>query len=176
MRKLLLIPFLAAVLLSCQKNIPENSFVSLPTVITDSVTAITFSTATAISSVTDNGGDSVIARGVCWDTAAAPTIAGHHTINGGGIGNFASAITGLNSATVYYVRAYATNSVGTAYGNTDVINSLGDIYVVGGQYGLGGANTKATLWKNGVATLLTNGTTDACAFSGCRQRRVCCGL
>lgn len=57
------------------------------------------------------------ARGVCWSTAANPTTVDSHTIDGGGAGAFISSITGLTLYTKYHVRAYATSSAGTAYGN-----------------------------------------------------------
>ena len=63
-----------------------------------------------------NGGDPITARGVCWSTSSNPTTADNKTIDGTGVGTFTSAITGLASGVKYYVRSYATNSVGTIYG------------------------------------------------------------
>jgi hypothetical protein len=88
----------------------------LPTVITTAVSGITSSSAESGGNVTDNGGSGITARGVCWDTSPNPTIAGNRTTNGIGTGTFTSNITGLTENTTYYVRAYATNSQGTAYG------------------------------------------------------------
>jgi hypothetical protein len=68
--------------------------------------------------ITSDGGASITARGVVWSTAQNPTIAlSTKTSNGTGVGNFVSNISGLTPNTTYYVRAYATNSMGTAYGN-----------------------------------------------------------
>jgi len=86
-------------------------------VTTTAVTAITVSTATSGGNVTADGGEEVTARGVCWGTATNPTVSGPHTTDGTGVGSFTSSLTGLTPNTTYYVRAYATNSVGTAYGN-----------------------------------------------------------
>jgi hypothetical protein len=86
-------------------------------VTTDNVTNITQTTATSGGNVTSNGGSTVTARGVCWSTSASPTISNSHTTDGIGTGAFVSNITGLTGSTLYYVRAYATNSAGTAYGN-----------------------------------------------------------
>lgn len=79
---------------------------------------ITDTSATCGGVVTTDGGDTIIARGVCWGTSSNPTIAGNHTSDSTGLGPFTSSITGLNAGTTYYVRAYVTNSVGTIYGMT----------------------------------------------------------
>lgn len=88
-----------------------------PTLTTNAVSAITTSSANGGGNISSDGGASVTERGVCWSTSANPTIANSKTSNGTGTGLFTSSITGLTSASTYYVRAYATNSVGTAYGN-----------------------------------------------------------
>jgi uncharacterized protein (TIGR02145 family) len=91
---------------------------SSPTVSTNSVTNVGSTTATCGGNVSADGGASVTARGVCWSTSSNPTIAlSTKTSNGTGTGSFVSSITGLSPATIYHVRAYATNSVGTAYGS-----------------------------------------------------------
>ena len=99
----------------------EVSFTSNPillaTMTTVAVTAITTTTAISGGNITSDGGSAVTARGVCWGTATDPAVTGSHTIDGTGIGSFASSLTGLTANTTYYVRAYATNSVGTVYGN-----------------------------------------------------------
>ena len=92
--------------------------VFLPTVTTDSVSNITDTSATCGGVVTTDGGDTIIARGVCWGTSSNPTIVGAHTSDSTGLGTFTSSITGLNAGTTYYVRAYVTNSIGTSYGMT----------------------------------------------------------
>lgn len=89
----------------------------IPSVTTAAVTNITYNSATSGGTVTAAGGAPVTARGVCWSTNPAPTINDPHTIDGSGLGTFVSQITGLQPVTTYYVRAYATNSYGTAYGN-----------------------------------------------------------
>ncbi len=91
--------------------------ITLPTVTTSSITNITSTSATSGGYVTNTGGATVTARGVCWSTSQNPTIFDNHTTDGSGTGSFVSSITGLEPETDYYVRAYATNSVGTAYGN-----------------------------------------------------------
>jgi len=89
---------------------------SLPSVTTTSVTSIATTTAISGGNVLTEGSDVVTARGVCWSTTPAPTIANNKTIEIGTTGVFSSSLTGLSVGTVYYVRAYATTSSGTAYG------------------------------------------------------------
>ena len=90
---------------------------TLATVSSASISDIAQVTATSGGDVTNNGGTAVTVRGVCWSTEANPSIADSHTTDGSGSGIFVSNITGLTAGTLYHVRAYATNSVGTAYGN-----------------------------------------------------------
>ena len=90
----------------------------LPTVITSPVADIIQNHATCGGMVTADGGAPVTERGVCWSTSANPSVTGQHSSDGSGLGEFISNIAGLTVNTTYYVRAYATNSAGTAYGET----------------------------------------------------------
>jgi hypothetical protein len=74
--------------------------------------------------VTADGGADITARGICWSTSQTPTISGNHTTDGTGTGSFTSTMTGLTPNTTYYVRAYATNSEGTAYGEVVSFTTL----------------------------------------------------
>lgn len=96
--------------------VTESVPVSLPTVITANITEITSDSAIGGGEVTNDGGSTVTARGICWSTLQNPTINDSHTTDGTGIGVFTSNITDLTSNTTYHVRAYATNDAGTAYG------------------------------------------------------------
>lgn len=87
-----------------------------PTVTTHNITNILTTTAQGGGTVTDWGGDSVTARGICWNTTGDPTIADRKTHNGSGLGSFVSVLAGLTPNTLYYIRAYATNAAGTGYG------------------------------------------------------------
>lgn len=87
------------------------------TLTTLEATAISSNRAVSGGNITSDGGSAVTARGVCWSTAANPTLSDNKTTNGSGTGNFASDITGLTPGTTYHVRAYATNNIGTSYGN-----------------------------------------------------------
>lgn len=85
---------------------------------TAEVTGVTDNQAKSGGNITDDGGSEITARGVCWGTEPSPTISGNKTEDGTGVGVFMSTISGLASGTTYYVRAYATNSVGTtSYGD-----------------------------------------------------------
>ena len=77
--------------------------------------------------VISDGGAVVTARGVCYSTSSNPTISSNITTNGNGTGSYISNLTGLSPNTKYYVRAYATNSQGTSYGNqiSFTTNSIG---------------------------------------------------
>ena len=88
----------------------------LPSLTTSPVTAITSSTAGSGGNITSDGGAAITARGVCWSTTANPVTTDSKTIDGTGTGQFVSSITGLTAGTTYHLRAYATNSAGTAYG------------------------------------------------------------
>ena len=91
---------------------------SLPTIAsTTAISAITGTSATSGGNITSSGNDLLTARGVCWSTSSSPTISDAKTTDGTTTGTYTSSITGLTSSTVYYVRAYATNSKGTVYGN-----------------------------------------------------------
>lgn len=109
----LLIMGIALLLNSCK----EDETYSLPTVTTTKVTAITPTTATTGGEITSNGGAMITARGVCWSTSQNPTISNNKTTDSNDKDSFASTMTKLSPATTYYVRAYATNSAGTSYGN-----------------------------------------------------------
>lgn len=99
---------------------------SLPTVATVSVSSITTSSAVSGGNVTANGGADITARGICWNTSSNPTIDNNKTTDGTGTGAFSSAMSDLTASTTYYVRAYATNSEGTAYGNEISFTTLSD--------------------------------------------------
>ncbi len=90
----------------------------VPALTTASVTNITASSALSGGNISSDNGSAVSARGVCWSTSSTPTINDSKTIDGTGIGTFQSNITGLSANQTYYVRAYATNAIGTGYGSS----------------------------------------------------------
>jgi len=87
-----------------------------PITTTLQVNCISTSTASSGGNITNQGDATVSAKGICWSTTSSPTLANNKTIDGNGIGIFSSTMTGLSVGTLYYARAYATNSIGTGYG------------------------------------------------------------
>lgn len=99
---------------------------SLPTITTNNIILGTSSAASG-GNITDDGGSSVTSRGVCWSSTPSPTVVNNKTIDGEGVGGFSSTISGITIGQIYYVRAYATNTAGTAYGNERKIElKIGD--------------------------------------------------
>lgn len=95
-----------------------------PIVTTELPTNIQTTNATGNGTIVDIGGSAVTEHGHCWGTSVNPTTADSKTTKGAGAaGAFISSITGLTAGTVYYTRAYATNSYGTGYGNNKEIHS-----------------------------------------------------
>ena len=106
----LIIAFIACILASCKPDLEK------PTVVTSPISQITETSAVAGGEVTSDGGAEVTARGVCWSLGSNPTIENEKTVDGAGVGSFQSSLSDLSQNTTYYVRAYATNSEGTSYG------------------------------------------------------------
>lgn len=113
----------AEILTSSESNLTSNSLTitaiieTAPQVSSNaSVTAITASTATLGGTISSDGGEAVIQKGVVWKTSSGPTVSDSKTEEGAGTGIITGNMTGLSPNTTYYVRAYATNSVGTGYG------------------------------------------------------------
>ena len=138
-----------------------------PTITTTAASAITQTTATSGGNVSSDGGATVTARGICWNISSGPTVAGGHTSNGTGTGVFTGNLSGLTAGTLYYIRAYATNSVGTSYGSqlsfTTAVNySIGLSYGGGiifyidgtGQHGLIASSCDLTLVPSGYNSFL----------------------
>jgi gliding motility-associated-like protein len=97
---------------------------TLPVLTTTAATSTTPISALSGGNITDDGGRAVTARGVCWSTSTAPTIANSTSPSGAGTGSYPSLLSILTPSTPYFARAYATNSVGTAYGNEITFTTL----------------------------------------------------
>lgn len=146
--------------------------VGLPTVTTKEITEVTQTSALSGGHVTDDGGAPVIARGVCWSTNQNPTVSDSKTEDGSGLGSFTSSLSGLEPSTMYYVRAYATNSEGTGYGDalsfttleeiTGVVDADGNVYTtvtIGSQVWLG-ENLRTTKYSDGTPIPSVSNNTD----------------
>jgi len=106
----------------------EKTFTTLnasgPSVTTVNVSNVSYFTATCGGNTTAENGTPVTARGVCYGTSPNPTTSNFTTSNGSGLGSFTNSLTGLTDNTTYYVRAYATNTTGTAYGTEQIFTTL----------------------------------------------------
>jgi hypothetical protein len=100
-----------------QQDTITTKNLALASLTTNGVSAVSFRTATSGGNVTSDNGSSVTVRGICWSTNTLPTITDSKVQQNAGVGSFSLEMTGLNPNTTYYVRAFATNGAGTAYGN-----------------------------------------------------------
>ena len=104
----------------------ETSFTTTgvtPSLTTTAASSTTISSFTTGGTISNDGGNLVTYRGVCWSTSSNPTINDNRILSGTGTGTFTITLSNLNLATTYYVRSFATNSAGTAYGNERAITT-----------------------------------------------------
>ncbi len=128
----------------CKKDDPAK----VPVLSTTTVTNITSSTATSGGTISSDGGASVTARGVCWNIPGNPTTSDSKSSDGEGTGQFESSISDLDPGTTYHIRAYASNSIGTSYGEDLTFTTLGQSPAAITQAAANISTTGATL--NGI--------------------------
>ena len=122
MKNIFKISGIILVIILCQSCKQKETIVISPTVETTAVSEILYATATSGGTIADDGAP-VAQRGVCWSSDPMPTIENNRTSDGSGSGDFVSSISGLKFGTLYHVRAYATNSIGTSYGSDKVFTT-----------------------------------------------------
>lgn len=161
-RKLLFSLSIALIALSTVTSCKKEVDSTLPTITTTALSEITDTSATTGGSITNNGGSDITSSGVCWSTSENPTINNSTTIENAVSGDFISKIKGLKGGVNYYVRAYATNSVGTGYGNSVTLTTIVKNQSL--SYGAAYANDVYYSLKNGVISTVPRATWDL-AFS-----------
>ncbi|MGE5406322.1 MAG: fibrobacter succinogenes major paralogous domain-containing protein, partial [Methanosarcina sp.] len=102
---------------SCRRDTYDPPVITIPVIITGEVSNVSQTAAVSGGDIVNDGGSALISRGVCWNSSQKPTILDFHTTDGNGSGSYSSVLTDLSAGTKYFVRAYATNGEGTAYGN-----------------------------------------------------------
>lgn len=117
LKTLILLGSVSFLFIGCDPKATEIPEPLAPEVTTQNVTSITANSAQCGGNVITDNDSTVTVRGICWSTNQEPTIADNKTTDGAGLGEFESVISGLLENTTYYVRAYASNSVGTGYGD-----------------------------------------------------------
>ncbi len=86
---------------------------------TTAISSVTWTSASSGGDITSDGGSPITARGICWSTSPNPTVANESQVDGGaGTGSFTCTLSGLLPGTYYYVRAWATNAIGTGYAHS----------------------------------------------------------
>jgi len=102
---------------ACFDNYLNYTNANLPVAVTDSISNMQFTSISCTGNITSDGGANIKSRGFCWSENSEPTINDEYIKYDNGTGSFTSVIEGLTPGTLYYIRAYATNRVGTAYGD-----------------------------------------------------------
>jgi uncharacterized protein (TIGR02145 family) len=117
---------LAVIAAGCKKDSPPPP-PTAPVVTTAALTNISYNAATGGGSIVSDGGAAITASGIVWSkTNATPTLSDSVIAGTTATGTFTTDISGLEENSSYYIRAFATNSVGTGYGNVLTLNTTND--------------------------------------------------
>lgn len=111
---------MAILSISCEKK-PK-----IPGIITAEISDITTNSAVSGGEITDDGGASIISMGICWGASDNPTIENNFINVSGNTASFTGQLTGLLPKSRYFIRAFASNSAGTGYGESRTFTTLGD--------------------------------------------------
>jgi len=130
------------ILLGCEKIDLKWKLDKFPTLVSLDATKITSVNAESGGNISPDGGAPITQRGVCWSVDENPTTTNNKTSDGSGTGNYVSILDNLQPDTKYYVRAYATNKVGTSYGNQVSFTTLPELVSTNNCNSLGGFFTK----------------------------------
>ncbi len=156
-------------------GIPSWSGAAYATLTTSSVSSIASTSVSGGGNISSDGGATISARGLVYSTSTNPTLSNTVFMIGSGTGIFSGTLTGLTPNTTYYVRAYATNSVGTAYGNevsfttlpppvTDIDGNTYNTVLIGDQVWMS-ENLKTSRYRNGGSIPNVLGYTDWVALT-----------
>jgi pectin methylesterase-like acyl-CoA thioesterase len=148
-------------------HVNPNSIPKPATLTTNAITLISTTFATSGGVISNDGNAAITAKGVCWNTSGSPTISDGHTSDGTTLVPFSSSITGLTPGNTYSVRAYATNSAGTSYGNEVTFTTLSSL-------------STPTIATNAVTNIVNtsatgSGTISAWGGSSITDRGICWG-
>jgi uncharacterized protein (TIGR02145 family) len=155
---------LATIVSSCKKDKEDKKQVTLPKLTTAAITNLSFNTATSGGTITGDGGGAITASGICWSkTNNTPTLSDSKITGTTATGSYSFVMTNLDENTTYYVRAFATNSAGTGYGNVVTFSTTIDVKVpqlttapiTGLAYNT--ATSGGTIATNGGAAITTSG-------------------
>ncbi len=105
--------------------------ISLPTVTTALPAGVSTQTANLGGTVSSQGGAPVTERGIVWKTGSTPDLTDNRVLLGSGMGNFTGSISGLPQGATIYVRAYASNSGGVAYGDNLIFQTKNTVLSLG---------------------------------------------